>query len=167
MLFRSGEAELFRLGSASTLRLAHATVLTKAKRLGLVAYQNSAWSILNSIFHADAPTSYFAAGDGSPQAGAVSANCLWGFSTYLSGDDRSGSITELNRYSILGHPNFIESPATTFSSVNKGLPILSSTSGCVGTGVTLPWVLPSGLRLNLRASNLRDIGVDGLREDRL
>jgi hypothetical protein len=162
-----GEAELFRLGSSSNLRLAHATVLAKAKRLGVVESRESVWNIINSIFNADSPTAFFAAGDTLPVPGSVSANCLWGFSVFLSGNGRTGSISELNRYANPGHPNFIEMPSRTFASRYKGLPLLSASSACNGAAAPLPWPLPTELKMNLRAPSSRDIGVDGLREGRL
>jgi hypothetical protein len=162
-----GEAELFRLGSSSNLRLAHATVLAKAKRLSVVETRDSTWSIYNSIFNTDSPAAVFAASDRFPAAGSVSANCLWGFASFLNGGGATGTIAELNRYASLGYPNFVEMPSRTFSSTNKGLPLLSSSSACIGAAAPLPWSLPADLKMNLRAPSSRDIGVDGLREGRL
>ncbi len=163
----SGEAELFRLGSSSSLRLAHATVLAKAKRLSVVEHRDSTLNLVNSIFNVDSPSAFFASGDSVPQTTSVSANCLWGFSAFLSGSGRSGSLAELNNHSIPGYPNFIEVPAKTFTATNKGLPRLSASSACVGGASPLPWTLPDSLQVDLRAPAARDIGVDGLREGRL
>lgn len=162
-----GEVELFRLGSSSRLLLTHATILAKAKRLGVVESRDSVWSIFNSIFNANSPSAVFVASDNLPLPGSVSANCLWGFASLISGRGESGSIAELNRYASLGHPNFIEMPSKTFATTNKGLPLLSASSACIGTAAPLPWTLPEEFKLNLRTPASRDIGVDGLREGRL
>lgn len=162
-----GDVELFRLGSSSTLRLAHATILAKAKRLGVVESRGSVWNIFNSIFNIDSPASVFAISDNLPPPGSISANCLWGFASFLSGTGKTGSLAELNRFASLGHPNFIEAPSRTFSSVNKGLPLLSTSSACIGSAAPLPWTLPADLKMNLRPLPSRDIGVEGLREGRL
>jgi hypothetical protein len=163
----SGEAELFRLGSSSSLRLAHATVLVKAKRLSVVDYRDSSWAVINSIFNVDSPSAYLASGNKLPQTGSVGANCLWGFSAFLSGSGSSGSLADLNRYSIPGYPSFVESPGKTFASTSKGVPRLSASSACVAGAAPIPWSLPASLQIDLRAPASRDIGVDGLREGRL
>ena len=162
-----GESELFRLGSSSSLRLSHATILSKARRLSVVESRDSNWSIFNSIFNTDSPGAVFAASNTQPTSGSVSANCLWGFTSYFAWGARSGSLVELNAYASLGHPNFIEPSSKTFVSKNKGLPILSSSSACIGTAAPLPWTLPAQLKPNLSTPVSRDIGVDGLREGRL
>jgi hypothetical protein len=163
----SGEAELFRMGSSSSLRLAHATVLAKAKRLSVLEYRDSNWTVVNSIFNADSPSAFFASGNKLPQAASVGANCLWGFPSFLSGSGSSGSLEDLNAYSIAGYPSFIESPEKTFASTSKGLPRLSASSACVANAAPVPWSLPAGLQIDLRTPTSRDIGVDGLREGRL
>ena len=162
-----GESELFRLGSSSNLRLAHATILAKARRLSIVDSRSSDWSIFNSIFNAESPAAVFVSSDTLPSAGSVSANCLWGFTSFLSWGGKSGSMAELNTYASLGYPNFLEASSKTFVTTSKGLPILSSSSACIGTAAPLPWTLPAELKLNLRAPASRDIGVDGLQEVRL
>jgi hypothetical protein len=163
----TGESELFSLGSSSSLRLAHATILAKARRVSVVESRNSNWSVLNSIFNADSPAAVFVSTDTVPSPGSVSANCLWGFTSYLERGGKSGSLADLNAYASHGHPNFLEAASRTFVTINKGLPILSSASACIGKAAPLPWTLPGEKKLDLQEPASRDIGVDGLREVRL
>jgi hypothetical protein len=156
----AGEAELFKLGSSSTLHLSHATFLAKAKRFTVIDHRESSWNIINSIFNVESPNSFFALGPSKPVPGAVSANCLWGFSVFLSSGSEQGSLADLNRYAVPGYANFLEEPAKTFIYTSKGVPRLAPVSSCIGAALPVPWNLPATTTSDTLLPRVLDIGVD-------
>lgn len=156
-----GEAELFKLERNAELILVHGTMVAKARRLSFIDSRDSIWRIVNSIIHTDAPGAVLVQTNTVPQQGAVSANCFWGFSQYLSGAGLGQDIRSLNAYAQPAFPNFVEAPYVTFSGLIKGFPRLSAVSACAGSALPFPAHPDTGTAGTIRGN----IGAEEFMED--
>ncbi|MBN2875274.1 MAG: hypothetical protein JXM71_09290 [Spirochaetales bacterium] len=161
-----GTFEAFSATGGSTMLVSNVSAIMNSPRVIFMSSTASRFTILNSIAVSSGRLSAFVRSDSIPEAGSISANCLWGFSRIAEGALALTSIRELDRFMLEGYPNVIEDPERTFRSTVKGLKRLSGSSACVDAGVPADWAgdqdLLGGPRVSGAGEKKPDIGAEEL-----
>ncbi len=122
----------------SHVNLLHLTAMINAPKLVFINLSASGLTLANSIVISGGTESVLIRADSPLPPAAVSANCLWGFTTFLDGKSYAApikSIELLNRTAKPDIASFLESPSRTFGSTEKGIRRLSISSLCVDGAV--------------------------------
>lgn len=137
-----GNATLFSLRGSSPAFLQDSFYAATAK--GSIRFfdcTGTAPLIRNCILGAKGSRNELLVSDRKSLPGEVSANCLWGFSSYLSGAFTVRDLSVLNAYNAAdakARPNLSESPAATFTELPPASFELAAGSACRGAGMDLP-----------------------------
>jgi hypothetical protein len=126
----------------------------------------------NSIFDCSAPESEFLRSDAPPGAGAIVADCLWGFDSLLSGAREARDLASLNALNSLSalyssKPCIAEPPERSFDYSAKGQVSLKRGSACIDAAMPLAsgYGLDLGGRLRpAPGSSGPDIGAEEFSE---
>lgn len=137
-----GGATLFRLKDSSPAFIHDTFIASTAK--GSIRFFDCAGTgpvVRNCILGARGSRNELIASDRKPLAGEIAANCLWGFSTYVTGALAVRDLAVLNAYNAAdasSRPNLVEAPAVTFAEPPPASFALAEGSACRGAGMALP-----------------------------
>jgi hypothetical protein len=98
--------------------------------------------VLNCILDCAGPDGELLRTDSQPKAGALAADCVWGFEYLLSGSAEARDIAEISRINASSplyssKPMISEPPEKSFDSPMKKLSSLKGGSACVGAALSL------------------------------
>jgi len=137
-----GNATLFSLRGSSPAFLQDSFYAVTAK--GSIRFFDCTGTgpvIRNCILGAKGSRNELIVSDRKSLPGEVAANCLWGFSSYLSGAYAVKDLAVLNAFNAsdrTSRPNLTESPSVTFTEPPPASFELAAGSACRGAGMDLP-----------------------------
>jgi hypothetical protein len=157
-----GNATLFSLRGASPAFIQDSFYAVTAK--GSIRFFDCTGTgplVRNCILGAKGSRNELLVSDRKSLPGEVAANCLWGFSSYLSGAFTVRDLAVLNAYNAAdgkARPNLAEAPSSTFAELPPASFELADGSACRGAGMDLPGY-PASTAAGSMAGTHPDIGA--------